>query len=145
MKEIALHILDIAENAIDAGSTRISFEVTEDTGRDLLIVQIQDNGRGMDRETLDKALDPFYTEKPGRRFGLGLPLFAQAAREAGGTITVESIPGEGTAVKATFKLSHPDRKPLGDVPGTIELLRASHPTMEFTLEHRRPHLQGGKE
>ena len=48
MEDISLHILDIAENALKAGATRIEIHVIEDIKNDLLKVQILDNGKGMD-------------------------------------------------------------------------------------------------
>lgn len=135
MEEIALHVLDIVENSIRAHASVIAVQVDCDEERDLLILEIVDNGRGMDERTAKKALDPFYTEKPQKRIGLGLPLLAQAAREGGGEMEVESKPEVGTSIRATFSLSHPDRKPLGNLEETMNLLKASHPEIKFLFEN----------
>ena len=76
--------------------------------------------------------------KPGKQVGLGIPLLAQAAREGGGKLTIESGRDGGTHLLATFKLSHPDTKPLGDVEGTIRMMRYTHPNIEFVynMENR---------
>jgi hypothetical protein len=84
---------------------------------------------------LKRALDPFFTTKRGKPVGLGLSLFAQAARESGGEMEVRSNPRRGTAVHARFGLTHPDRKPLGDLDKTLLVLRASHPEIEFEYSH----------
>jgi signal transduction histidine kinase len=131
MQDISLHILDIIENSFNAGCTRVAIGITEDVPNDLLVVEVSDDGAGMDEETLRQAMDPFFTSKPGKKVGLGLPLLAQASREGGGTFTVESKKNGGTSIKATFLLNHPDTKPLGDVEGTIRLLQVTHPDITF--------------
>ncbi len=133
MKDLSLHVLDIAENSIAAGATAVEIVVSEDAAADELVVMVRDNGGGMDPETARAASDPFFTTKQDKKVGLGLALFAQSCREAGGSLTVESSPQAGTAVKASLRLSHPDRKPLGDMERTVWLLQASHPEVEFSF------------
>jgi signal transduction histidine kinase len=136
MQDLSLHILDLIDNSLAAGADRVSVRVLESPAADRLLVEITDNGRGMDRKTLARALDPFFTTKPGRRAGLGLALFAQAARESGGRLEVKSSPGRGTTLRALFGLSHPDRKPLGDLQGTMDLLAEAHPRVTFEFDYR---------
>jgi len=135
MRDLSLHVLDLLDNCLAAAATWASVEVREDTDRDLVEIEVQDNGVGMDAVSLARARDPFFTTRPGKRTGMGLPLFAQAAREAGGEVAIESEPGGGTRVRASFRLGHPDRKPLGDMEGTIEAVRAAHPEMELAYRH----------
>lgn len=137
MDDLSLHLLDIAENCLTAGADRIDIRIVEDSDKDLMIIEIKDNGRGMDQEQRKAALDPFYTTKPNKRVGLGLPLLAQTAKEAAGGLEVETEPGKGTLVRATMQLSHPDRKPLGDMLETIAALLYAHPKVQFAFEHRR--------
>ena len=137
MEDISLHLLDVAETGVAAGADRIEIRIVEETKQDLMIIEIEDNGSGMDRQVLSHALDPFYTTKPGKRVGLGLPLLAQAARETGGDIGIQTVCGRGTVVRATFQLSHPDLKPLGDVLATIAALACGHPERQIAYEHRR--------
>ncbi len=96
MEELALHILDIAENSIAASASVVEVCVSEDARADLLTIEVLDDGNGMAPETLGRAADPFFTTKDGRRIGLGVPMFAQAAKEADGELNVESRPGGGT-------------------------------------------------
>ncbi len=103
MEELALHILDVAENSIAASASLIEVRVVEDEAGDLVRIEIVDDGKGMAAEALASVADPFFTTKGRRRTGLGVPMFAQAAREAGGEFTVESRPGGGTRVLATFR------------------------------------------
>jgi signal transduction histidine kinase len=136
MEDFALHILDIAENSIAASAKRIEILIIEDTMNDLLSIEIRDDGKGMDAETRERALDPFFTTRTTRRVGLGIPLLAQAARESDGTIEIISEPGKGTTVKACFRHSHPDRKPLGDIAETVRTIMAGKAELELKYEHR---------
>lgn len=137
MEDLSLHVLDVMENALAAKADRIEVRIIEEREKDLLKIEIQDNGRGMDSEMVDRALDPFYTSKPGKRIGLGLPLLAQAAVEAGGRMEVEAAPGKGTLVRATFQLSHPDLKPLGDMLQTMATVACAHPGTSIIFEHKQ--------
>ena len=119
MRELSLHILDVLENALEAGASEVKLEICEDLHTDRLEIAVRDNGRGMDAETARRALDPFFTTRTTRHVGLGLPLFAAAARRCEGDLSLESTPGRGTAVTASFRHSHLDRAPLGDVTGTL--------------------------
>ena len=137
MEDLSLHILDIAENSIAAASKTIEIIIDEDRDKDLLTIEIKDDGKGMDQKTLKKALDPFFTTRKTRRVGLGLSFLAQAAEESGGKIELKSIPNEGTTTRATFHLSHPDCKPMGDIDETIRTLIVSHPEINFVFEHHK--------
>ena len=137
MEDFSLHLLDVAQNALAAGANRIEIRIFEEPKEDIMRIEIKDNGCGMDERAVKLALDPFYTTKPNKRVGLGLPLLAQAAREAGGDIEIQTAPGEGTAINATFQLSHPDLKPLGDMLETMATLACAHPHVEFVFEHRK--------
>jgi len=137
MEDLSLHILDIVENSLTAAATEIRILINEDTVNDRLSLEISDDGKGMDKEMQEKALDPFFTTRTTRRVGLGLPLLAQAARESGGHFEMSSDPGKGTSVRAVFQLSHPDRKPLGDMPGTLGTILAGRPQLDLVFEYRR--------
>ena len=136
MEDLSLHILDIVENSIAASAKKVEIKIDEDEAKDLLTIEVSDDGKGMDEQTLKKALDPFFTTRKTRRVGLGLSLLAQAARDAGGTFDLSSAPGEGTTVRATFRLSHPDCKPMGDIEETLRVL-ATAPGVDFVCEYKR--------
>jgi len=137
MEDLSLHILDIAENSISAAARRIEIKIDEDKDKDLLTIEIIDDGKGMNRKALNKALDPFFTTRTTRKVGLGLSFLAQAAKESGGKIELNSKPRGGTTVKATFRLSHPDCKPMGDINETIRTLVVAHPEIDFIYEHQK--------
>jgi len=137
LEDISLHILDIVENSIAVSASRVEVTICEDIEKDLLTIEIKDNGSGMSEETLKKVLDPFFTTKSVRKVGLGLPLLAQAAKEGGGVIKIDSKVGEGTRVKATFQYSHPDRKPLGNIAETMKILKVTNPNIEFVYKYEK--------
>jgi signal transduction histidine kinase len=134
VEDLSLHIMDLVDNSIAARASRVHVAIREDRKNERLHILIEDDGEGMDPQTLESAQDPFFSTKNGKPFGLGLSLFAQAARESGGHMEVESRPQGGTRIRAEFDLGHPDRKPLGDVEKTMILLQASHPEIEFSLD-----------
>lgn len=137
MQDLSLHILDIAENSIKADAKIIEIKVTEDFKKDLLVIEIADDGKGMDREFAEKATDPFVTTRTERRVGLGLSLFAQAARRSNGNLTIRSDPRSGTRIKATFQHSHIDRQPLGDIGQTLITLVMGNPEIDLIYKHKK--------
>jgi len=136
MFELSLHILDIVENSTRAGARNISIEIIEDKEGDLLSIEVRDDGSGMNESTLNKVLDPFFTTKTVRNFGLGLPMLAHAAETAGGRLVIESVAGGGTRVLAEFHLSHIDRQPLGNMASTLATLVAGNADVDFLYRHR---------
>ena len=111
-------------------------ELLEDQNNDRLTLSIEDDGSGMDKETVNKALDPFFTTKDSKEVGLGLALLSQAARQAGGELKIDSEKARGTKVTATFQLSHTDMKPTGDVLATMAALVAGNPSIQFVLDYK---------
>ncbi|NLN78240.1 MAG: ATP-binding protein [Armatimonadetes bacterium] len=131
MRELSMHILDLAQNSIAAGASLIEIDVIADTVADTLAICIQDNGSGMSSEYARRVLDPFTTTRTTRRVGMGIPMFAQAARECEGDIEITTEKGLGTKIEAKFKLSHIDRAPLGDVATTLMTLIAANPDIDI--------------
>ena len=107
----------------------------EDSGADSLTLRVEDDGRGMDADTLQRVRDPFYTTRTTRKVGMGIPLFRMAAEMTGGSLDIVSEPGKGTAVTASFSLSHIDRMPLGDMAGTVTALIRLNPGVDFVYRH----------
>ena len=137
MEDISLHILDIAENSVSAGATLIKITISVDLQKDLFSVEIEDNGKGIPEDIRSKVLDPFVTTRTTRKVGLGLPLLAQSARETGGDISIRSENTVGTIVTASFKQSHIDMKPLGDIAETLVVLIAGNPHVDFLFTYNK--------
>jgi len=137
MEDLSLHILDIAENSIAAGASSLSITVSEDVGRDLLTIEIVDDGKGMSAELAEKAADPFFTTRTTRKVGMGLALLKEAAAMANGTMEIRSGPNAGTTIKAMFQLNHVDRKPLGNMADTIVALIANDADVDILYKHAR--------
>lgn len=135
MRELSLHILDLAENSTRAGASMVEIDIEESASEDRLIIRIRDNGQGFDSSM--KLDDSFFTCKEGKRFGLGIPFFRQAAESCEGALEVESSPGKGTTVEAVFRLSHIDIMPMGDLGSTISALVAGSPEADFVLRRRK--------
>ncbi len=134
MEDLSLHILDIALNSVEAGATLIEITLREDLKADLMEMEVKDNGRGMNRDVLARVADPFFTTKPKKKsFGLGIPFLKQYAEECGGSFSITSRPGAGTTLRASFKGSHIDRKPIGNLGSTMASLVGGHPEMDFKL------------
>jgi hypothetical protein len=135
VKDLSLHILDVAENGIAAGAKRVDITVAETPPE--LRITIADNGRGMDRDFLNAVTDPFTTTRTTRPVGMGLPLFKLAAEQTGGRFSVQSELGVGTTVEAVFLAEHIDAPPLGDLSGTLFTLIQGSPEIDFVYRHTR--------
>jgi len=136
VRELSLHILDLLENSVEAGASRIRVSIREDLQADWMVIEIADNGCGMKKELMEQVLNPFYTTRKTRHVGLGLPLFLEAARRCGGDLVIQSKPREGTKVEATFRHSHIDRAPLGDMPVALLAILLSSRPVDLDYRHR---------
>jgi hypothetical protein len=136
MRELSLHLLDIAENSVAAGARDVTITVWENLVGDRLYLAVQDNGKGMDAELAKKVMDPFVTSRTTRKVGLGLPLLKEAAEFCNGYLRIQSCPGEGTLVEVEFQHSHIDRMPLGDLPGTYLTLLVSSPEIHWIFKYQ---------
>lgn len=136
MRELSLHILDLVQNSIEAGSTKVMLEIVEDMSvKDTLLVRVIDNGQGMDEETCKRVIDPFVTTRTTRRIGLGLPLIDMSTKRCEGYLTISSTPGSGTVVEALYKHSHLDRPPLGNIAETVKSIMIANPELDFSYCH----------
>ncbi|HMK65942.1 MAG TPA: ATP-binding protein [Thermodesulfobacteriota bacterium] len=136
MLELALHILDVAQNSIEAGASEVTITIDEDTEKDLFCIEVCDNGCGLSEEAVARVLDPFFTTRKTRHVGLGLPLLMEASRRCGGDLRLQSSPGMGTRLEATFQHSHIDRAPLGDMPSVLMALFLSGKQIDWIYIHR---------
>jgi hypothetical protein len=114
------YVLDITQNAVEAGPKEVVVELDE--SEEGFRVIVSDDGRGMTADERARALDPFYTDgtkHARRKVGLGLPFLAQAVELAGGRWSIESEKGVGTKVRFDFPAASVDSPPAGDLPSLI--------------------------
>jgi hypothetical protein len=137
MQDLSLHILDIVENSIAAKASHVQIRITEDLEKDLMVVEIKDDGEGIPPDLVEHVVDPFFTTRSTRRVGLGLSLLQQATQACEGDLEVRSRQGEGTVVRASFRYHHIDRKPLGDIASTVVALVVGNPSMDFQYVHSK--------
>jgi hypothetical protein len=135
VRELALHLLDIAENSVAAQASQIEITIDENTQTDRLVLSVTDNGCGMDAETVARVVDPFYTSRTTRKVGLGIPLLKEAAEACNGSLQIWSAPGKGTRLQVDFQRSHIDRMPLGDVAATLLTLLVGAPQVHWILKY----------
>ena len=105
-------ILNLLSNALDAcepevGAVTVSSSF--DGGTDEVVLRVGDNGAGMSAATRDRLFEPFHSTKGLKGTGLGLVVTQKIVNEHGGTIHVESAPGEGTAftIRLPIQLGEP--------------------------------------
>ena len=136
MRELALHLLDIAENSVAAGAGTIGIEIDEDLKADRLRLVVTDDGQGMDAALAASVIDPFVTSRTTRKVGLGIPLLKEAAELCNGYLKIDSTVGKGTRIECEFQHSHIDRMPLGDVATTLLTLLVANPQIQWQLTYR---------
>ena len=139
MPELALHILDLVQNSVSAGATRVVVTVCYDTAADVLLISIEDDGKGMPPELLARVESPFATTRTTRKVGLGIPMLKQSAEMAGGTFGIESEIGKGTWIHASFDLSNIDCIPMGEICDSLVTLIVLNPeTPDFVFQAFAP-------
>jgi signal transduction histidine kinase len=133
MHDLSLYLLEMLENSVRAGATRVVTTIVVDRDADTLTIVVEDDGPGLPVPPAE-ILDPFFTTKAGKKTGLGLSLFMQDAEAAGGGLRVgRSRAVGGAEVRAWMDLSHVDRPPAGDLAATIVIMAATNPEVDFTV------------
>jgi signal transduction histidine kinase len=130
LRELSLHILDLIENSLRAGARTIAVSLEQDPPEDRMVIRVEDDGPGLDLPQ-ERALDPFFTTKPGKKTGLGLALFRFRLEQAGGGLTLGRSALGGLEVRGEVALGHVDRSPLGDLAGTLSGVVASSPQVDL--------------
>ncbi len=136
MRDLSLHLLDLAENAIRAEATLVQVLVEEAPSDNRLCLRIIDNGKGMSPELLASVKSPFSTTRTTRNVGLGIPLMKATAERSGGNLTIESTLGKGTTINTELEYDHIDRPPLGRVEDTIVSLMSFHHGIDIHFTYR---------
>lgn len=138
MRDLSLHLLDLAQNSITAGASLVTIRLTLGEDR-MLTMELIDNGKGMSPELLARVTSPFATTRTTRKVGLGIPMMMENAEKAGGTLKLESEVGKGTVMTVTMDTGNIDCLPLGDLSGTVLSLILTNPMYpDFLFEGKTP-------
>ncbi len=135
MDELALNILDIAYNSIRAQASQIDIKIIDSIQKNIVDIEITDNGQGMTKEEVDKVIDPFFTTRTTRKVGLGIPLFKQSAELTGGYLSIHSQKNQGTKVKTRFIKNHIDTPIMGNIIETIMTLIQADENIDYVFEY----------
>ena len=138
MRDLSLHVLDLAQNSITAGATLVTVSITIDESG-WLTFTLADDGKGMSPELLQRVTSPFATTRTTRKVGLGIPMMMDNAQRTGGDLKIESEVGVGTTLTVTMDTRNIDCLPLGDIAGTMLSLMLTNPLApEFRFEGKTP-------
>lgn len=97
--------INIISNAIQAIPDKGNIFIKSEISGKLAIIEIIDDGKGIEKKTLPRITDPFYTTKaPGEGTGLGLSITQTIVKEHRGEIKFESEINKGTKVILSFPL-----------------------------------------
>ena len=101
-------LINLLKNAAESGSAADEIEVTLERAGEQgpWLLQVLDRGKGMDDETMKKALLPFYSSKQSGS-GLGLPLCTEILAAHGGSLRLQRRPGGGTVVTCVLPSPSP--------------------------------------
>lgn len=105
---VAMEATDLADaiarllvNSVEAMPNGGIIAVSSKCEGDMVVLEVRDNGRGMDKEILDRCLEPFFSMKEIRKrgVGIGLTIVNGAVLRYGGKVEIESKPAVGTSVR----------------------------------------------
>ncbi|QIK79878.1 response regulator [Sphingomonas piscis] len=119
--QLEMALLNIVNNARDAmpngGLITVSTSLLKLNGNaeafdlepgDYIVLEVADEGEGMDADVLERATEPFFTTKGvGQGTGLGLAMASGFLRQSGGRLDIQSKKGEGTSVRMIFPITGP--------------------------------------
>jgi len=136
LQQVALNLLTNAEHAVSKSGGRKRITVGTRRRGDLLEMYVADTGPGIAPEHAEQIFNPFFTTKPeGEGTGLGLSISDGIVREHGGSIRVESRPGQGASFIVSLPVSAAPAQPTAPA---AEPLRAKGPPRRFLLVDDEP-------
>ena len=136
MKELSLHILDIARNSVRANASEIIIKINENVKDNIFEFSIKDNGSGIENNIFENIKNPFTTTRTTRKVGLGIPLLNDTCRLCNGNLLIETEIGKGTYLEATMEYNNIDRPPLGNIVSTVVGLVSSNEKIHFVYIHQ---------
>jgi PAS domain S-box-containing protein len=135
LRQILINLVGNAVKFTEAGEVRIVTHLCREPGPALLQFDVTDTGIGMSQEETPRLFQPFTQadSSTSRRFGgtgLGLTISRRLAEILGGSIGVQSLPGQGTTFSVTIDPGPLDHTPLLDHPAQAAVQNRS------SAEHR---------
>jgi signal transduction histidine kinase len=125
-------IRNLWQNALDAVEPGGHVRVRTRLDGQVVVLEVQDDGSGINREDLRRIFTPFFTTKdPGKGMGLGLAIAHQVVSQAGGVISVESLPGKGTAFRVRLPVHPGSADGEAAKPPDDSILRRTGLTLEY--------------
>ncbi len=107
--ELELVLLNIIGNACDAMPKGGSFDLSVGSSDEHALIRIGDTGVGMAPEVLARLFEPFFTTKPKEKgTGIGMAIVHRFVVDSGGTLDVDSAPGQGTRICIQLPLAEPE-------------------------------------
>jgi CheY-like chemotaxis protein/anti-sigma regulatory factor (Ser/Thr protein kinase) len=102
-------LVNLVFNAVDAmpegGPLTIRTGLSAGSQSQIVLLEVEDQGVGMDEDTRRRCLEPFFTTKGTRGTGLGLAMVYGVAQRHGANLEIESAPGKGTLVRMNFAIA----------------------------------------
>jgi two-component system sensor kinase FixL len=98
-------LVNLLRNAAQAAGDQARIEVTAWTQENVVVIEVTDNGPGIDLPDLERVFEPLYTTKPNG-IGLGLSVSRQYAERNGGTLTAHQRAGSGACFRMSLPWSH---------------------------------------
>ncbi len=133
--------LHISARSVDLAADAAAFDLAPGS---YAMIEVADNGSGMDAATLARVFEPFFTTKRfGLGSGLGLSMAYGFAKQSGGGIVIQSQPGQGTTVLMALPLTRPEideDSPLEELPplvgGELVLLVEDEPNVRRVVRQQ---------
>ncbi|MES2604845.1 MAG: PAS domain S-box protein [Pseudomonadota bacterium] len=109
--EIREALANLMINAVDAmpagGTLTVTTRAAGTRTAPLVIIEVTDTGVGMDAQTRQRCLEPFFTTKGTQGTGLGLPMVFGMAQRHSANFEIDSFPNEGTTMRLLFPMADP--------------------------------------
>ncbi|MBR2801859.1 MAG: ATP-binding protein [Erysipelotrichaceae bacterium] len=136
MEDLAMQMLELLMNSIQAGAENITLEITDSLRNDCIVMLLLDDGKGMSKELLERVSDPFTTTRKTRKVGLGVSFMKGLCESCDGSFAIESEEGKGTKVRSEVRKSHLDTPPLGDLGAMMMYAIQANEDINYTLSYR---------
>ncbi len=136
MEDLAMHILEILMNSIHACAKNIKFIVQDSDLDDKIVMQVEDDGKGMTEEQVQRVSSPFMTGRSTRKVGLGVAFLKGLTEQCNGEFLVTSKVGEGTTVTASVQKSFIDTPPMGNLGEIMMECIQADESIDYLFEYK---------